>query len=187
MLRSITVLLLAMVFSSLTKADTISDLTGQPLGSVNATIGITPMDNTGFGRLSLSYVLNENYNAFVFWITGSDPSGQPFSVSNGEISFLPGAYWHGAGSTPLETLDILASSDGSYFFSINQGLYTFALASAIAPDITNLSGGGDEYYINNVSVLITNVPPLPEPGTLPLLATAVVGLISWKNRTYWAS
>jgi len=184
MVRAITVLSLAMVFSSITKADTIKDSTGQPIGSVNATIGITPMDNSGFGRFFLSYVLNGNYDAFVFWIAGNDPSGQPFTVSNGAISFLPGAYQHYAGSTLLETLDILAPSNGPYFFSINEGLYTFALASTITPDITNLSGGGDEYYINNVAVLISNVPPLPEPGTFPLLASGLVGLVSWKNRKF---
>lgn len=187
MTRSITVvsLIVVLALSAVTKADSISNLAGQPLGTVNATVGITPItdSSSGFGRFFLSYVFNGNYNAFVFWIGSNNPTGQPFTVSNGQIIFLPGAYEHDSAGLRLETLDIHASGFGQPdTFSINGGLYTFVLPPTVTPDTINFGSEGDKYYINNVSVLISDVPPLPEPGTFTLLASGLLGIVGWTYR-----
>lgn len=175
--------LLALAISPAVRADSTNDF--GPLGIVNATVGLTPMeDNGGLGRLFLSYVLDGNFNAFVFWISSSDPTGEPFTVTSGQFTFLPGTYDHFVQVSPSETelTETLTITPTTIccadVFSINRGEYLFDLPSTVTPtlnpDFTTL--GGDEYHLTNVPVLVSNVPPLPEPGSMQLLGVGL-GLI----------
>src|SRR5260370_17894492 len=180
--RILLFLWIALGFGLGAKADTIDNLP-VPLGTVDATIGLTPIkdSSSGFGRFFLSYVLNGYYNGFVFWVSNDDPTGQPFAVSNGQVTFVRGAYDHYIGGILEETLSIVASPTCcTDIFSFNRGELIFDLPSSVTP--TTISGGGDEFYILNVPVLISNVPPLPETITLLLLGTGLVGLLTYDLR-----
>ncbi len=179
-MRHITILLLvllALAFGPSMKADSISQPV--PLGIVNATIGITPIEDSssGLGRFFLSYVLDGSYNAFVFWISSNDPSGEPFLVSNGQITFLPGAHDYFVGGVLLETLSIssteICCADN---FSFNRGEFVFTLPSTDTL-AAGASGSGDEFYIYNVPMVVSEVPALPEPSALLLLGIGLGSLV----------
>ena len=174
--------LMALALSPFVKADGISDVPVL-LGTANASVGFTPQadSSSGFGRFFLSYTLDGSYNGFVFWNSSSEP--QSFTMYNSQITFLPGTYAHYFSGQLLETLTIstcgICSAD---IFSFNQGEFVFNLPSTITP-VTNpnyTTLGGDEYYIYNVPVQVSAVPPLPEPSTLPLLCIGLVGLVTYK-------
>lgn len=174
--------LMALALSPFVKADGISNLP-VPLGIANASVGFTPLadSNSGFGRFFLSYTLNGSYNGFVFWNSSNEP--QSFTVSNSQITFLPSTYAHYFSGQLLETLTISACGICSAdIFSFNQGEFIFSLPSTITaaknPDYNTL--GGDEYYIYNVPVQVSAVPPLSEPSTLLLLCMGLVGLVTYK-------
>ncbi len=174
---------LALTLGPLVKADSTSNLTAQnpiPIAIVNATIGLTPIEdsNSGFGRFFLSWVFQGNFNGFVFW---SGPSeGEPFTVSDNKITFIPGEYRHFIGGDPWpdEALDISASKICcADYFSMNLGEFTFTLPSTVTPTL-GTPDEGDKYYLFNVPVLISDVPPLPEPDTLVLLSSGALALLA---------
>jgi hypothetical protein len=61
-------------------------------GIANGMIGLTPVADSEFGRFFLSYTFNGEFNGAVFWIDSTAP--QPFTVSDGQITFIPGTYTH---------------------------------------------------------------------------------------------
>jgi len=172
--------LLVLAHSPVVKADGISNLP-VPLGSVNAIVGFTPIEDSesGFGRIFLSYTLDGGYNAFVFWI--SNDEAEPFTVSNSQITFLPGTYDHFVSGELLETLTIAACElCNADVFSFNRGAYIFTLPSTITPAIS--TNTGDEYYVHDVPMLVSDVAPLPEPGTFPLLGIGLIVLVTYASR-----
>lgn len=146
----------------------------------DATIGLTPVEdpNSGFGRFYLSYDLGGSYNAFVFWISNNDPSGEPFTFKNGSFTFLPGTYDHYVGTQVSETLTISQVICCEDIFSFNGGQYVFTLPSTITPSLNNSysTNGGDKHYLYNVPVLVGAAVPLPKPGTLKFLGIGL-GLV----------
>jgi hypothetical protein len=62
------------------------------LGIGNATIGLTPITDSsdGVGRFYLNYNVDGEFNASVFAIENT--ALQPFNVSDGQITFIPGTY-----------------------------------------------------------------------------------------------
>jgi hypothetical protein len=108
-------LLFLIVLAPVGKADGIN-FPVQPLGNVNATVAITPVEDAsmpggdGFGRISLGYALNGLSNEFVYWI--ANPLVEPFSASGGQITFIPGNYNYPASS---ESLNISATSRNNLF------------------------------------------------------------------------
>jgi hypothetical protein len=173
-------MLLAIAVTPVVKADGLN-LPGQPLGIVNATVAITPAEDAfmpggdGFGRIFLGYVLNGLSNGFVYWIPS--PSVEPFTVSGGQITFLPGNYSYSASS---ESLNISATSlccaDVLTFYG-EIDTYSFTLPSIITPALnpTWHTEGGDEYEVFNVPVKVST--PVSEPGTLLLLGISLVALV----------
>ena len=184
--------LLVPALSPVVKADGISNLP-VPLGIVNAIVGFTPIEDSesGFGRIFLNYTLNGDYNAFVFW--SSSDEAKPFTVSNSQITFLPGTYDHYlSGGKLLETLTIAACElCNADVFSFNRGAYIFTLPSTVTPAINTNIGApqtsndnptGDEYYVHDVPMLVSDVAPLPEPGTFPLLGIGLIVLVTYASR-----
>jgi len=49
-------------------------------------------NNGGLGGFFVRWSLDGEFNGFVFWITSETEGGQPFTVSGGQITFLPGTY-----------------------------------------------------------------------------------------------
>jgi hypothetical protein len=141
------------------------------IGITDATIGFTPIkDSTsGFGRFYLSYNVHGSSNAFVFWISKNDRSGEPFTVKNGAFTFLPGSYDHYVGTHASERLDVYQVICCEDIFSFKRGQYVLALPSTVTPSLNSsyATKGGDEYYLYNVPVLVGS--NLPGPGTLELL------------------
>jgi len=173
-------MLFAIALTPVGKADGINPPV-QALGIVNATVGITPAEDAfmpggeGFGRIFLGYVSNGLLNGFVYWI--ASPSVEPFTVSGGHITFLPGNYNYAVSS---ESLDISATSlccaDVLTFYG-EAGTYSFTLPSIITPALnpTWHTEGGDEYEVYDVPVEVST--PVSEPGTLLLLGIGLVGLM----------
>jgi hypothetical protein len=177
---TVALIMLAAVLTPVGRADGIK-LPVQPLGIVNATVGITPVEDAfmpggeGFGRIFLGYTLNGSSNGFVYWI--ASPSVEPFTVSGGQITFLPGNYSYPASA---ENLNISATSiccADVFTFYGEADTFSFTLPSTITPALnaTWHTRGGDEYYVYNVPVEVST--PVSEPGTFPLLGTAFVGLL----------
>ena len=179
-LITIALIMLAVVLPPVCRADGIT-LPVQPLGIVNATVGITPVEDAfmpggqAFGRIFLGYVLNGSSNGFVYWI--ASPSVEPFTVSSGQITFLPGNYSY---PTSSENLNISPTSvccaDVLTFYG-EADTFSFTLPSVITPTLnpTWHTHGGDEYYVYNVPVEVST--PVSEPGTFLLLGAGLAGLL----------
>ena len=177
---TVALIMLAAVLTPVGRADGIN-LPVQPLGIVNATVGITPAEDAfmpggqGLGRIFLGYALNGSSNGFVYWI--ASPSGEPFTVASGRITFLPGNYSYPASS---ENLNISATSlccaDVLTFYGAAD-TYSFTLPSVITPALnpTWHTQGGDEYHVFNVPVTVST--PVSEPGTLLLVGIGFVSLL----------
>jgi hypothetical protein len=150
--KLLVLLLFLIVLAPVGKADGIN-FPVQPLGNVNATVAITPVEDAsmpggdGFGRISLGYALNGLSNEFVYWI--ANPLVEPFSASGGQITFIPGNYNYPASS---ESLNISATLNPTWH-----------------------TQGGDEFEINNVPVLVST--PVSEPGTIFLLGMGLAAFI----------
>ena len=104
--KLLVLLLFLIVLAPLGKADGLK-LVVQPLGIVNATVAITPVEDAsmrgGDGLVvSLPYALNGLSNEFVYWI--ANPLVEPFSASGGQITFIPGNYNYPASSNSLTSL-----------------------------------------------------------------------------------
>jgi hypothetical protein len=152
---------------------------GKVLGTVNATIGITPIEDSasGFGRIYDRYALNGIFNGSVFWIGEDDVSGQPFAVVGHQITFRRGSYTHYSGGVLNETLNIYAA-DGLDVFLINHGQLAFALPHTVTP-VVSPDANSDSYRIDNVSMLVSRVPPLPKLRTGLLLCFGILAVLVW--------
>jgi hypothetical protein len=171
---------LAVALAPVGRADGIN-LPVQPLGIVNATVAITPAEDAfmqggeGFGRIFLTYADHGFSNAFVYWI--ASPSVEPFTVSGGQITFLPGNYNYAVSS---ESLNISATSlccEVVLTFYGETPTYSFTLPSVITPILnpTWHTQGGDEYEVFSVPVEVST--PVSEPGSLLLLGVGLGSLL----------
>lgn len=173
-------MLLAIALTPVSRADGIN-LPVQPIGIVNATVAITPAEDAfmqggeGLGRIFLGYVDHGLSNGFVYWI--ASPSVEPFTVSGGQITFLPGNYDYAASS---ESLNISATSLCCAVVLTFYGeipTFSFTLPSVITPILnpTWHTQGGDEYEVFNVPVEVST--SVSEPDTLLLLEIGLVSLL----------
>lgn len=153
---------------------------GQPLGMMTATVGITPFSSSTFGRFFYGGNRNGFYDASVFWVGADDPTGDPFTVVNGALEFLPGTYTHSYDGRVNGTLTIAPSlTADAYVFLFDRGAAAMTLPSTVTPWI-NPGPDGDRYYLPEVPVLISRVPA-PEPGIAGLFTLGLLSVLAARH------
>jgi hypothetical protein len=194
-LRTISLALPALMFSTLTHADVIvfHDLTD----SVSVSLNDVPITGNG-GRVSnfvtsgemISFdltALNVSQAAVSDFTNLLDPAGSDDPVGTVSDRFLdvfgpvvPFATYHVAfgsdpdlpaipsGATDATTIPLQGLPPNPYFEN--------GLVQKVFTSFTSTGGMVDTFFIQS------DVPSVPEPGTLALLATGLVGLAAWRRR-----
>ncbi|HET6930838.1 MAG TPA: PEP-CTERM sorting domain-containing protein [Candidatus Acidoferrum sp.] len=148
-------LLLLTVFASSIRADGLL-----PVEIVNATVFFVPLadnfENTHSSFVFVDYQLGGDQET-----VGVACSLDPFTISNGQMTFIPGLYDPNGNTLSIEPSGL----PGGDNFSILSGFFTFVLPSTVTPTL-GVEAEGPFYELDNVPLTVSSVP---EPATFFLI------------------
>ena len=198
-LSVLTLALAAFAFVPAASATTY-DLTNNNLSGLNGTsIGTVSIVDNGSGGVTVTISMNPGYGVFMNNQNGQ--GGQVFvtvsgvTLTQGSLTGLSSGSVSGFGAPPPP---VIGGFSYSYSWSLSGGsspsTFSFTISGVSASQISSLGihficlTGNCPGSNSNTGFVETGTPlaPVPEPGTLGLLGTGLVGIAGMVRRRYFS-